>query len=87
MRIAAPFSAIRTGYEVWVGERRYWANCAWDILGIPAALQCDAQMVATLPDNREQARLEIKRGQVQHQGEVVRFPNPVKRWYDDLIDT
>ena len=35
--MAAPFSAIPTPFPVSVGERRYFANCIWDALGIPPA--------------------------------------------------
>src|SRR4051812_6229368 len=34
--MAMPFSAVPTRYRVTVGERWWYANCAWDALGIPA---------------------------------------------------
>ena len=40
--MAAPFSAIPTPFPVSVGERRYFANCIWDALGVPACLHADA---------------------------------------------
>src|SRR6476469_5660576 len=38
IRMAHPFSGVPTTFRVAIGERTYWANCAWDALGIPAAL-------------------------------------------------
>lgn len=87
VRIAAPFSAVPTDYQVWINEQLYWANCGWDILGIPAAMKQDAHMEARLPDSNEVIHLAIENGRVRHHGEVVRFPSPVRQWYDDLIDT
>jgi len=36
--MAHPFSAIPTGYPVDTPRGRYWANCAWDALGVSAIL-------------------------------------------------
>ena len=33
--MAGPFSAVPTPYEVSADGVRWWANCAWDMLGIP----------------------------------------------------
>lgn len=87
IRMANPFSAIPTKFEVQVGPLTYWANCAWDMLGIPAALHRDAVIEAKYEDAGETAVLTITNGQVQHSGDVVHFPLPVRRWYDDLIFT
>src|SRR5438874_13399201 len=38
IRMAPPFSAVPTPHRVEVGRQSYAANCAWDALGIPAAL-------------------------------------------------
>jgi hypothetical protein len=36
--MAHPFAAHRDGARVDCGERTWWGNCAWDALGIVAAL-------------------------------------------------
>jgi hypothetical protein len=36
--MAHPFSGVPTSYPVQAGGVQYWANCAWDALGIPAML-------------------------------------------------
>lgn len=35
---AAPFFAVSTAFPVEAGNRRWWGNCIWDALGIPAML-------------------------------------------------
>ena len=38
IRMAPPFSGVPTQHVVIVDGKQYFANCAWDSLGIPAAL-------------------------------------------------
>src|SRR5436853_2419612 len=38
IRMAPPFSGVPTQHRVTVDGVHYYANCAWDALGIPAAL-------------------------------------------------
>jgi Alkylmercury lyase len=38
VRMAPPFSGVPTQHQVMVDGIEYYANCAWDALGIPAAL-------------------------------------------------
>src|SRR5262245_48707342 len=39
IRMAPPFSGVATQHVVVAGGVSYFANCAWDALGIPAALR------------------------------------------------
>jgi hypothetical protein len=87
IRMANPFSAIPAQFTVRVGQKSYWANCAWDMLGIPAALQEDATITAEYEDTLETVVMEVKDGQVVHGGGLVHFPLPARQWYDDLILT
>ena len=87
IRMANPFSTIPTKFKIQVGPAAYWANCAWDMLGIPAALHQDVVIMANYEDTNETAVLTITSGQLQHSGGVIHFPLPVQQWYDDLILT
>lgn len=87
IRMANPFSALPTKFKVQVGQTSYWANCAWDMLGIPAALQADATITARFEDSQEMVEMTVKHDKVQHKCGVVHFPLPVRQWYDDLILT
>ena len=86
VRMAHPFSARPTPFRVHVGDRAYYANCAWDMLGIPAALHTDAQFEAIYADTNEGALLRVAGRQVQGDG-VMHFALPFRQWYDDLIFT
>ena len=39
--MANPFSATPTAYPVDTVRGRFWANCAWDAIGVPAILGID----------------------------------------------
>ncbi|MBL8062241.1 MAG: hypothetical protein JNK32_04435 [Anaerolineales bacterium] len=99
IRMANPFSGIPTDFKVHANGKTYFANCAWDMLGIPAALHCDAVIDAVCTESNESVQLEVKDGQIYAQGGVpaaedgglskllVHFPLPFARWYDDLVFT
>jgi hypothetical protein len=87
VRMANPFSGVPTGFRVRANEHAYWANCAWDALGIPAALGTDAVIEAVCSDTQTPTTLKVEGGVVIGQGEVIHFPLPFSRWYDDLIRT
>ena len=86
VRMAHPFSGVPTAFRVEVGDRTYWANCAWDTLGIPAAMHADARIEAPIGDS-ESIWFAIEAGQPKGWHGVVHFPLPFRRWYDDLIET
>jgi hypothetical protein len=87
IRMANPFSAIPTQFTVQVAQKSYWANCAWDMLGIPAAMREDATIRAIYEDTQETTVITVKDGQFHHNGGLVHFPLPARQWYDDLILT
>ena len=86
VRMAHPFSGVPTAFRVESGKRAYWANCAWDALGIPAALHADARIEAPIGEG-EPIRFSIEAGRVQGWDGVVHFLLPFRRWYDNLIET
>jgi hypothetical protein len=53
IRMANPFSGVPTDYRVHARGRVYFANCAWDALGIPAALGAPAQVEAACAQTGE----------------------------------
>jgi hypothetical protein len=87
IRMANPFSAIPTRYRVRSGEKQWWANCAWDSVGIAAALNIDVQIEARYPDLDETVELQVKDEKVDGQNHLVYFPLPCRQWYDDMIFT
>ena len=96
VRMANPFSGIPTEFKVHSNGQTYYANCAWDMLGIPAALHCDAIINAKFTESGESVQLEVKNGQIMKSRSeaewtnsqlLVHFPLPFSRWYDDLVFT
>jgi hypothetical protein len=87
IRMAYPFSAVPTNYRVRSGSKQWWANCAWDSLGIPAALHIDVEIEAVYPDSHETIHFQVKNGRIDGKNHVVYFPLPCRQWYDDLVFT
>lgn len=87
IRMANPFSAIPTRFRVKSGNKEWWANCAWDSLGIAAALKLDVSIEAIYPDHQEVVEFQVSQGIVDGKNHVVHFPLPCRQWYDDLVFT
>jgi hypothetical protein len=83
-----PQEEDRLGWEVRSKGCSYWANCAWDMLGIPAALHADADVGAEYAEDGSPARLSVEDGRLRGEGGgFVHFPLPLRRWYEDLVFT
>lgn len=87
IRMANPLSAVATGFRVRVGDRWLFANCAWDAPGIPALLQCDAEIEARCSPRGELLRFRVRDGELLAEEALVHFALPFRRWYDDLVET
>jgi Alkylmercury lyase len=88
IRMLNPFSAVETPYRVEAGGRSWFANCAWDALGVPAALHVDAAVVSECPDCGEPLELELREGKLARGAELlVHFVVPARRWWEDIAFT
>lgn len=88
IRMLNPFSAVPTSFRVEVDERSYFANCAWDMLAIPAMLGRDARIHARLGAEDTSVLIPVTDGEPRAAREfVVNFSVPFRHWYDDLIHT
>ena len=87
VRMAWPFSAVATNFKVHAEGKTYYANCAWDMLGIPTVLHSDAIIEAVCAESNELVQLEVKDGKVTNNELLVHFPLSFSRWYDDLTFT
>jgi hypothetical protein len=88
LRMLNPFSAVETKHRVDAGGRSWFANCAWDALGIPAALHTDGTVRSECPDCGEPLELEVRDGLLVRGGELlVHFAVPARRWWDDIAFT
>jgi len=85
--MANPFSAVPTTYRVRAAGRWWYGNCAWDALGICAALHTDGDIETSCPDCGEVLKVTIRRQQPID--ETMRFHClvPARSWWDDIVFT
>lgn len=84
--MAGPFSAVPTSYRV-QGRRATWfANCAWDMLGIPIIAGEPAEIDTQCTDCGAPMRLAVDpaSGPRSLTEAIVHFLVPARRWYDDI---
>jgi hypothetical protein len=84
---AAPFSAVSTAFPVQIGKRRWWANCIWDALGIPAMLQQDGQIDASCGCCNLEMIVRISRQKLTTREGSIHIAVPARNWYDDVVFT
>ena len=87
IRFALPFCATPTPFRVHAKGHAWWATCAWDALGVPAALHTDAEIVSTCPDCETQIVLNVKNGALLGANKVIHFAIPAKNWWDNIFFT
>jgi hypothetical protein len=85
--MANPFSGVETQFKVYARDKRYFANCAWDSLGIPATLGVDAEVEAACAQSGEPIRINVMDQQLRDSDALVHFLLPFKNWYNDLTFT
>lgn len=85
--MANPFSAVPTAYRVQAGGRWWYANCAWDAAGIPAALAVDGRVESSCPDCGEPYAVEIADRAVDRPDLLFHCLVPAASWWDDIVFT
>ena len=86
--MAAPFAGRPTDFRVTVGHRRYYANCIWDAMGIPAMLGgADAAIETHCADCGETLRLTVHERRIGGDPSIVHFSVPAARWWADIVFT
>jgi hypothetical protein len=85
IRMLNPFSTEETPHRVEAGGRSWFANCAWDALGIPAALHADGRVRSECADCGEIVELYVQDGELVRGRELlVHFVVPARSWWDDI---
>jgi hypothetical protein len=87
IRMAPPFSGIKTIHRVKIGKKSYFANCAWDALGIAAAMQRDADIESSCLDCGEDLAFQVSNSRPISERCAVHFAVPAAKWWDDIIYT
>jgi hypothetical protein len=81
--MAHPFSNVPTDYRVTSNNRRWWANCAWDTLGIASFLSSDAYIDSRCACCGESITVTTRGGGVAGQA-LVHFVVPPRRFWENV---
>jgi hypothetical protein len=83
--MANPFCFSQTPHRVVAGGRSWTGTCAWDALGIPAALQGDGAVESECACCGERIELDVVGGELTTgRNLLVHFLVPASRWWDDI---
>ena len=87
IRMAPPFSGVPTQHRVTAGGVTYYANCAWDALGIPTALQRPATVHSRCEQTLEPLELAVSDGGPGRSDWLFHCVVPAAQWWDDIVFT
>lgn len=82
--MAGPFASAPTAYSVTDGTVTWWANCAWDMLGVAALLNRRVRMDGRCTDCGDLFAATVDPANAQLPPWVVHFLVPARNWYDDI---
>ena len=85
--MANPFSGVPTAFRVHSDGRSWFANCAWDALGIPAALHVDGSIRSSCADCGDALELEVRDMRPDDPSLLFHSLVPASRWWDDIVFT
>ncbi len=85
--MANPFSGIPTEHTFEAAGIRYYANCAWDALGIPAALGRGGTVRSSCANSGESLRLEVTGDGPEPCNWLFHSLVPAAHWWDDIVFT
>lgn len=83
--MAHPFSAVPTEYPVDIAGRRYWANCAWDAIGI-LSLIGDGESRTRCDDCGADVAMTVRDGRIHGDG-VIHYVVPPRRFWENVAFT
>jgi hypothetical protein len=87
IRMAPPFSGVPTQHIVEAGGKQYFANCAWDALGVPAALHRPGEIHSSCAQSGEPLRLEVSIDGPEPSTWLFHCLVPAAKWWDDIVFT
>jgi hypothetical protein len=83
--MANPFCFAPTPHTVTARGRDWTGTCAWDALGIPAALHSDGSIASACACCGERVELEVRDGELVDGAELlVHILVPASRWWEDI---
>jgi len=85
IRFANPFCFAPTPHRVKAGGRTWTGTCAWDALGIPAALHTGGEIDSKCACCGEPVNLRVECGELAEGTDLlVHILVPARRWWDDI---
>jgi hypothetical protein len=87
IRMAPPFSGVPTQHVVIADGKQYFANCAWDALGIPAALHKPATVYSRCEQSGQPLRLAVGIDGPEPSTWLFHCLVPAAKWWDDIVFT
>ena len=87
IRMASPFSGVPTQHVVEAGGIRYFANCGWDALGVPAALHKPGTVHSRCEQSGEPLHLEVGLEGPGPSDWLFHCLVPAAKWWDDIVFT
>ncbi len=87
IRMAPPFSGVPTQHVVEAGGKQYYANCAWDSLGVVAALHQPGIVHSRCEQSGEPLNLAIGLEGPAPSTWLFHSLVPAAKWWDDIVFT
>ena len=87
LRMANPFSAVPSAYRVHAAGRWWYANCAWDALGVCAALDADGRIETSCPDCGAPLAIKVRDRRPDNADLLFHCLVPARHWWDDIVFT
>jgi hypothetical protein len=87
IRMAPPFSGVPTQHIVEADGIEYFANCAWDALGIPAALHKPAIVHSRCAQSGEPFHLKMNLEGPESSDWLFHCLVPAAKWWADIVFT
>ncbi len=88
--MANPFSAVTTPFRVYVSDKEYFANCAWDAVAMHVMLGRDARVESYCHHCAQPIGILLRDGKLVSslpKEPLIFLSMPVARWYDNLVNT
>jgi hypothetical protein len=87
VRMAPPFSGIATQHRVRVAGKEYFANCAWDALGVIAALRQPGEVFSRCEQSLDPLHIRVRDEAPEPEPCVIHFAVPAALWWKDIVFT
>lgn len=87
IRMAPPFSGVPTQHMVLAGGKQYYANCAWDSLGVLAALHLPGEVHSRCEQSGEPLQLHVGLDGPEVSTWLFHCLVPAAKWWEDIVFT